>query len=70
MVWPMVAVAVASAVYGAVSTNAANKRNAKLASEWAQYNAAVAQGVGRANAQAANDFAAINAAMVMMGART
>jgi hypothetical protein len=69
MVWGAVAVAVGSAIYGAVSSSQANKRNARLSSEWAQYNAAVAQGVGRANAQAANDFAAINASMVMMGAQ-
>ena len=70
MVWPMVAITVASAIYGAVSTSQANKRNAQLTNEWAQYNAAVAQGVGRANAQSARDFAVLNASMATLGAQT
>jgi hypothetical protein len=70
MVWGMGALTIGAMIYQAGTSYAANKKNARLSSEWAQYNAAVAQGVGRANAQAANDFAAINAAMVMMGAQT
>jgi len=62
-------IAVGTALYSAFSSYSANRRNAKLADEWAQYNAAIAAGVGRANAQAASNFANVNAAMVMMGAQ-